>query len=255
MPKLFGVEASVAAKTMHGFDYTSIAVEKLGATEYTVVGIVTDKTSSVRDFKDNLEKMMSDSVGSCRSSARALNLLIRTTAFNSNGIEELHGFTLLNTIDPDAYIDTIHPGGYTNLYEATLDSIEATDEYVQGLFDAERICNANSIIFIITDGEDNDSPPDINPQAIKEAIAKVKRSEVMESIRTILIGINDTNPHFKQKLEEFRQEAALDEYLSMGDVTEKKLAKLAQFVSQSISSTSQALGTGQPSQPIDDFKF
>jgi len=253
MPKLMGVDASVAAKTMHGFDYTSITVDKLGASEYTVVGIVTDKTGSVDGFKDDLEKMIGASVGSCRESARALNLLVRTTAFNSNGIEELHGFTLLSTIDPDAYIGTIHPASATNLFDAALESIEATDEYVQSLFDAERICNANSIIFIITDGDDNSSRH--SPLEVKEAVEKVKRSEVMESIRTILIGVNDTDPYFKQRLEEFRQEAGLDEYLSMGDVTEKKLAKLAEFVSQSISSTSQALGTGQASQPIDNFKF
>lgn len=258
MPKLFGVDASEAAKTMHGFDYTSIAIEKLGATEYTVVGIVTDKTGSVNSFKTDLEKMIGASVGSCRNSARSMNLLVRTTAFNSNGIEEIHGFTLLNSIDPDSYVGCINPGGITNLFEATLESIEATDEYIQGLFDAERICNANSIIFVITDGDDNCSHEAAVPVCeldVKDAISKIRHSEAMESIRTILIGVNDQENYYQQKLEDFRQKAGLDEYLSMGEVTEKKLAKLAQFVSQSISSTSQALGTGQPSQPIDDFKF
>jgi hypothetical protein len=36
----------------------------------------------------------------------------------------------------------------------------------------------------------------------------------------------------------------------MGNVTPGKLAKLAQFVSKSISSQSQALGTGGASQPV-----
>lgn len=256
MPKLLGIDASEVAKTIgHGFDYTSIAVEKLGASEYTVVGIVTDKTLSVQPFKDGLERMMVAAVGSCKRSPRALNLLIRTTAFNSSGIEELHGFTLLNSIDPDAYIGTINPTGSTNLYSATLDAVEATDEYVQSLFDAERICNANCILFIITDGDDNSSPHYHYPQYIKEAIDKVKRSEVMESIRTIVIGVNDTDPHFKARLEEFKNEAYLDEYIPMGKVTEPKLAKLGEFISQSVSDHSDALGSGQPSQPIDNFKF
>ncbi len=258
MPKLFGIPADEAAKTMHGFDYTSINIEKVGASEYTIVGIVTDKTTSVRDFKDGLEKMIGASVDSCRSSARSMNLLIRVTAFNSGGVEEIHGFTLLNSIDPDSYTGCIHPGGITNLFEATLDSIEAINEYTEGLFSAERICNANCIIFIITDGDDNCSGGAAVPVCeadVKEAIAKVKRSEVMESIRTILIGVNDQDAHYQQALEGFRSKAGLDEYMSMGEVTEKKLAKLAQFMSQSVSSTSQALGTGQPSQPIDDFAF
>ena len=258
MPKFMNMSATEAAKTMHGFDYTSIAVEKLGASEFTVAHIVTDKTSSVDDFKTDLEKMIGTSVGSCRNSARSNNLLIRTTAFNSTGIEELHGFTLLNSIDPDSYIGTIHPGGITNLFEATLEAIEATDEYVEGLFRGEHIVLANSVIFIITDGDDNSSHlarVPVNEAMIAEAIAKVRRSEVMESMRTILIGVNDQEGYYRQKLTEFKDNAHLDEYLSMGEVTEAKLAKLAQFISQSISATDTSRGTGQPSQPIDDFAF
>lgn len=254
MPKLMNVDASVAAKTMHGFDYTSIAVEKLGATEYTFVHIVTDKTTSVGAFKVQLEKMIGASVGSCRNSARALNLLIRTTAFNSNGIDELHGFTLLNSIDPDSYVGTIHPGGITNLYTASLEAVEATDEYVQSLFDAQRICNANAIIFFITDGDDNASDQDqVCEDDVKTAINKIKRSEVLESIRTILIGVNDDE--YKHELETFKDNVGIDEYIPMGEVTESKLAKLAEFISQSVTDTDTSRGTGQPSQPIDNFKF
>lgn len=248
------VDASVAAKTLHGFDYTSISVDKLGATEYTVVGIVVDQTTSVSPFKDDLEKMLAASIGSCRESPRSLNLLVRSTVFNSNcGIEELHGFTLLSSINPDDFVGTIQPNGSTNLYDAGLDAVETLYEYVKKLYDDEVICNANGIVFIITDGDDNASR--INtPAMIKEAIDKIRRAEALESIRTILIGVNDTDTYFRDRLETLRQEASIDEYLSMGEVTEKKLAKLAQFVSQSISSTSQSLGTGQPSQPVD-FKF
>jgi hypothetical protein len=58
----------------------------------------------------------------------------------------------------------------------------------------------------------------------------------------------------KSYLENFRINAGLDEYISIGDATAGKLAKLAQFVSQSVSSQSQALGTGGASQPVS-FKF
>lgn len=252
MPKLLGVPADEAAKTMHGFDYTSISVDKLGASEYTVVCIVTDKTSSVDSFKDGLEKMIGACVESCQKSPRALNLLLRVTAFSDRGgVEELHGFTLLSTVDPANYEGTIHPNGLTNLFEATLEGIESIDEYVQRLFDDERICNANCIIFIITDGDDNASPDGIDEETVKEAIAKVKRSEVMESIRTILIGVNDADPYYQQKLGDFKEQAGLDEYESMGDVTPAKLAKCAQFMSQSISSTEVSRGTGQVSAPVD----
>ena len=50
-------------------------------------------------------------------------------------------------------------------------------------------------------------------------------------------------------------EAGLTQYVSIGKATPGKLAKFAQFVSQSISSTSAALGSGAASQPIASFKF
>lgn len=258
MPKLLGVDAGDVNNTLTGFGYTSISVDKLGATEYTVVSIVVDKTGSVEPFKDQLEDMLQVSIESCKSSPRALNLLVRSTAFNAHwggsDVEELHGFTLLNSLDPTQFRGTIQPDGSTPLYEATLEAIDTTHDYIKKLYDGEHICNANAIIFIITDGDDNASKI-TRPDDIAEAIKNIKREEAIESIKTILIGINDNDSHFKGKLEEFRKKAAIDEYVSVGEVTKGKLAKLAQFVSQSISSTSQALGTGQPSQPIDNFKF
>jgi len=51
-------------------------------------------------------------------------------------------------------------------------------------------------------------------------------------------------------LEQFKNEAGIDQFVSIGEATPAKLAKLADFISRSISSTSQALGTGNASQPL-----
>jgi len=257
--KILGFDADNVGQSLGGYGYTSISVSKLGASEYTVVSIVVDKTSSVAPFKDQLEEMVQVSLESCKSSPRALNLLARSTAFSAgwnsgSNIEELHGFTLLSSIDTAQFKGTIHPSGSTPLFEATDEAIDTTYSYVKGLYDNEHISNANAVIFIITDGEDNASRI-IRPSHIKEKIEKIRREECLESIQIILIGINDTDPSFKAELEKFRIEAAIDQYVSVGDVTKGKLAKLAQFVSQSISSSSQALGTGQASQPISNFTF
>ena len=257
MAKLMNVDASEVNKTLQGFGYTSISIDKLGATEYTIVGIAVDKTTSVEDFKDELEQMLEASINSCKKSPRAMNLLVRSAAFSAaygkvNNVEELHGFTLLSSLDASQFNGTIDPCGSTPLYEATHEMIESVHDYSNKLYDQkELICNA--IIFIITDGDDNASKY-TTPADIKKTISDIRREEKLESIRTILIGVNDIDSHFKQRLETFKNEAELDEYVSVGDVTQGKLAKLAQFVSQSVSSTSQALGTGAPSQPID-FKF
>lgn len=252
--KLMNVDAGDANQSLQGFDYTSIAIDKLGATEYTIVHIVVDKTGSVDPFKDKLEEMLIACINSCKKSPRALNLLIRTTAFNATpqeDIEELHGFTLLDTLKTDQFKGSIQPNGSTPLYAATNEALGAVLDYGTKLYDKEFLCN--SIVFVITDGDDNASRG-IYPSTVKETVSDIRKKEVLESIRIILIGINDQDKHFQGRLESFRKEAALDEYISVGDVTEGKLAKLAQFISQSVSSQSQALGSGGPSQPVD-YKF
>jgi hypothetical protein len=80
MPKLAGLSLTDVNKTLSGFGYTSMSVDKLGASEYTLVGIVVDKTGSVSPFKDQLEDMLALSLESCKKSPRALNLVARSTA-------------------------------------------------------------------------------------------------------------------------------------------------------------------------------
>jgi hypothetical protein len=258
MPKLLGLPAAQLNQSLQGFDYTSVAVEKLEATEYTVVSIVVDKTGSVEPFKKELENMLSMSLESCKKSARVLNLIARSTAFNAPSfsskpdIEEIHGFVPLNSIDTSKFTGTINPDGATPLYEASLEAVDTLYDYAKKLYDKQILSNA--IVFIITDGDDNASSPSSTPDAIKKTIEKIRREEVLESIRVILIGINDTDTHFKTRLDTFKKEANLDEYVSVGEATPGKLAKLAQFVSRSTSSTSQSLGSGGPSQPVS-FTF
>lgn len=257
MPKLMGISADQIGKTVTGVQYSNVSIEKIGAAECTIVHIVVDKTGSVAPFKTDLEKMLTTSLDACKKSPRVNNLVARTTAFNATfnriDIEEIHGFTPLSMIDPTKFAGTIDPEGGTPLYDATYEAIEATFDYGKKLYDKQILSNA--IIFIITDGDDNESRKcQNNPGMIKEAIDAHRKKEILESVRTILIGVNDTDPRMKQRLEFFKSEAALDEYVSVGDVTPGKLAKLAQFVSRSTSSQSQALGTGGASQPIS-FTF
>ena len=105
---------------------------------------------------------------------------------------------------------------------------------------------ANGIVFIITDGDDNSSQA--TPNMIKKQVKQAVKGEEIESLISILIGINVG--YCTQYLDEFKQQAELDQYIDAGNVTKGKLAKLADFVSQSVSSQSQALGSGGASQNI-----
>jgi uncharacterized protein YegL len=83
-------------------------------------------------------------------------------------------------------------------------------------------------------------------RTVKEAIARVRRNEAVESLVAILIGVNDTQ--CKTALNRFCTEAGFDHFISIGDATPAKLAKLGALISQSVSSQSQSIGSGGPSQ-------
>ena len=253
MPKLAGISVTDLNKTVHGFQYTSVTIDKLGATEYTLFEFIADESGSVSSFKSGLEKAIATSVEACKKSPRSNNLLHRTTAFSARGggiaqIREIHGFTLLPSVNPADYTNSLSPNGSTPLVDAALEGVDAIYDMAKKLFKQKFLCNG--IVIILTDGEENASDPNHSAADIKAMIDRIKQESVLESLRTILIGVNDSDPHMKRGLDDFRNSAGIDEYISMGDVSAGKLAKLAQFVSQSVSSQSQALGTGGASQPI-----
>lgn len=236
--------------TPNQFKFSAIEMDNLGATEYTIVNTLFDETGSVCDFKDELEKCMKLIHESCMKHPKSENLLLRTAVFSSNWggdqIRELHGFTLLDAIDTSVYV--VDPDGGTPLYDAALDCVETTHAYAKTLSDQEYFCN--SIFFVVTDGGENCSRI-ATMSKIRNSLQDMRKTEDLESVKAILIGVNDTEPSLKQLLESFKDEAGFDDYISLGDVTPSKLAKLAQWISQSISSTSQALGSGGASTNVN----
>jgi uncharacterized protein YegL len=225
------------------FQFSAVRPDSLGATEYTLVTVVVDTTGSVCDFADELLKMEQNIVEACRKSPRADNLMMRLVHFNEN-VNEQHGFKPLNAIAPSDY-DPINPSGMTALYDAAYSSIAATIQYAQTLVDQDF--DVNGAVYIITDGADNRSTT--SRKMIAEQIKKaIKDESGIESLITVLVGVNaqDCNMY----LELLKKEANLTQFVDVGDATPQRLAKLAAFVSKSISSQSQALGTGSPSAPL-----
>ncbi len=230
------------------FQFSAIRPEKLESTEYTLVTIVVDVTGSVSNFADDLLKCVKSIIEACTKSPRSENLMLRFITFNEN-VEEIHGFKPLIDIKPNDY-NPLNPFGMTALYDASFSGITATLMYAKNLIDQDF--DVNGCVYIITDGIDNKSK--ITPKHILEKINDAERNEEIESLTTILIGLNDPNSRWSgvvtSSLEYFKNEAGLSQFVDIGDATSEKLAKLANFVSQSISSQSQSLGTGSASQSL-----
>lgn len=227
------------------FVFSAVKPDDLGATEYTLVTIVMDKTGSVDPFADDLMKMLRTIVDACKKSPRAENLMIRLILFDTQ-IKEIHGFKTLAEIDPNDY-DPIRPSGMTALFDATYSAAGATLQYGNTL--AGQDFDVNAAMYIITDGMDNDST--MTPGEIAKKIQAARTGEEIESVVSILVGLHDPNLSWeadtRAALERFQKEAEIDQFVDVGEATPGKLAKLANFVSESISSQSQALGSGGPS--------
>lgn len=246
MPRLDG-SAEVETHNIGGnFSFTAARVADLGATEYTLVDIEVDMSGSVQRFLPELIGSVKTAIDACRRSPRSDNLLVRVAAFTTRydkGINEVHGYIPLDAIDPAAY-DSLQAYGGTPLYDACYIGVGAMNAYAKTLFDQDFL--VNGITFIITDGDDNGSTT--RPAMIREKISKAQSAEILESHVSVLIGINAAQ--YVNYLTDLQKAAGITQYIDAGDANKGNLAKLAAFVSQSISSTSQAIGTGGPSQKI-----
>jgi len=228
------------------YGFSAKRINELGATEYTLVVIACDVSGSVAGFRDGLEKCVKEIVQSCAHSPRADNLMLRLVAFDSR-LDEIHGFRPLTECDVDKYTDVLHIGGMTALFDAAKNGIDSVTQYGKSLTESDY--DVNAICFVLTDGDHNASP--LTASVVAKAKNDAITSEALESMLTILVGVNITDPQVARFLADFEKTGEFDQYVKLDDANKSTLAKLAEFVSQSISSQSEALGTGGPSQTID----
>jgi uncharacterized protein YegL len=243
MPVLNDISLEEISLPNSHYGYSATRIEDLGATEYTVVTIVSDVSGSTAPFTFDMEAAIARIVQACKYSPRADNLLLRLIAFDDQ-LTELHGFKLLENCNLVDYGGVLHPGGSTALFDAAENAIGSTVNYGQKLSAGDF--SANAILFVITDGMDNASK--LPASAVKNALTLAVTDESLESIVSILIGVNVQNHEVSRYLKQFQTDAGFTQYIQIDQADTEALARLAEFVSQSISAQSQALGTGGSSQ-------
>src|SRR5690606_30931669 len=119
-----------------------------------------------------------------------------------------------------------------------------SNAYAKTLTEQDYLVNA--IVIVVTDGDDNHSSTKMAD--LQRELTRGVKAEHLESIRTILVGVNAAQ--FRRELQAFQSDAGIDQYVDVADASPQRLAKLADFVSRSISAQSQSLGTGGPSQAL-----
>ena len=225
------------AGSNYGFSATRI--EDLGASEYTLGLIVVDVSGSVSSLRDEIEATVKEIVRSCRHNPRADNMMLRLVLFDDT-VTEVHGFKPLMGCDESDYTGVIQIGGMTALYDAAYNAIQSATHYGKALTDNDF--DVNAAVFVITDGMDNRSK--VSRAMVAQALSDAVTSEAIESVASVLIGINTADGNLNRYLAQLKSEAGFSQYLAIGNASAKQLAKLGGFVSRSISSQSQALGSG-----------
>lgn len=230
-----------------GFSFAGTKIDKLGATSYTLVTVAVDASGSMAPHVGDVADCLRTIRDACARDPRSENLLVRVVFFSSHvgeSIREVHGFIPLSAIDPASYKPKANGG--TPLLDAIYSSVGASLAYGQELYHKGQM-RVNSIVFVVTDGMENTSS--VGRGEVERLIKRTREAvseETLDSAMTILIGFG-SNDNVLRKL---ASDVGLDQYVAAGDATAARLAKLAQWISRSVSSTSRALGTGGPSQSI-----
>ena len=227
------------------FGFSAKRIEDLGASEYTLVAVAADVSGSVSPFAAEIEQCVKHVVRSCRHSPRADNLMLRLVTFDST-LTEVHGFKPLSECDLAGYDGCIRSGGTTALYDAAFSAVEAATRYGEAL--SAQDFGVNVIVFVITDGGDNASS--MTSASVADALHRAISGEAIESALSILVGVNVQDAATAAALRRFQAEAGFSRYIELGDARPETLARLAEFVSRSISAQSLSLGSGGASRVL-----
>jgi len=248
MPKL--TDSTTVSQMIGGTNYSfsGASINSLGASEYTLGVVVLDVSGSTAQMRPDMEKALQAIVAACRKNPRADNMMLRVVTFD-NKVVEIHGFKPLPDCSEADYAGCLgHGGGSTALYDGCYTSVQSVLQYGEQL--SKQDFDVNAAIFVITDGEEYPKGNSTaTPKMVKDALESGVREEKLESIVSVLVGLN-ANGALDRTLDAVKTACGFSQYVAISDATPQKLAQLGAFVSRSISSQSQALGTGGPSQSL-----
>lgn len=244
MPR-FTDSTALNSQTIGGTNYgfSATRIEDLGATEYTLGLVVIDVSGSTISDRPDMERALQEIVKACRHNPRADNMMLRVVLFDHT-VAEFHGFKPLPACNDADYAAGCLglSGGSTALYDAAYNAIKSATQYGREL--TAKDFDVNAVVFVITDGENNAGAA--TRKMVKEALEEGVKGECLESLNSILIGIGGDQNYFQA----LQTECGFTQFVALPGADAKTLARLGAFISKSISSTSQALGTGGPSQSL-----
>lgn len=247
MPKITDDMASQAIAGTN-YQFTGQRIDTLGSNEWTLGVVIMDVSGSTSRFRPEMERVLKAIYRACLKNPRADCMMLRVVKFDTQ-IDEVHGFKPLADCNESDYDGCLGlGGGLTALYDACFTGVQSALQYGKAL--TAKDYDANAAIFVVTDG--CEYPPNAStatPSMVKTALEDAVVSESLESITSVLIGLN-AGGSLDAQLAKVKDACGFMQYESVDNVDENSLARIAEFISRSFSSQSQMLGTGGPSQSL-----
>ena len=203
----------------NNFDPNEIQVEE------TINAVfVVDVSPSISTYAKDLNHAFNDFTQTMQKSHVAEQLMVSLITFNER-VEVVSGFQPIKQIPA---MDFKPKGGGTALYQATAQGLKIAIDYRQNL-EASGV-TAKTLVFIITDGEDNSST--IRAKHVKDKIEAILQQEQNAfSFTTILFGVGNA-----ASFEQAQKDMGIQHLAKVG-TSGAEIRKMINFISQSISNT------------------
>jgi len=226
------------------FSFSHANLQTLGGTEYTLVDIHIDVSSSMHPHKSITEEMLKKVVEWLKSDSnpRKNNLLLRVVFFSTD-INEFHGYVELKDINVSDYDGSVKIGGRTCLVDSIADAAESQAALGKTMVN-DHDYEVNGIQICLTDGGEYGSTLGYNDLTSK--IKVLKGEEDLESFVNVVLHTGQMG----DCIDKLKNANAVDEFINFNDFSDAAMGKVVGFVSSQISSQSQMLGTGGPSQVL-----
>lgn len=226
------------------FGYTGANVATLASFENTLTVGLFDESGSTTPFARQMELCIQEIIKGLRTSPRASNLMYAQYHFDTS-FREFHGFKPLIECNEADYDGCWGGGGKTTFYDSLDKVLRFILDYARQQAAQHYVCNG--ILYVLTDGCDFGST--LTQRDNKKTLAEILTAEELESLLTVMIGINP-DPGVQKALEATAKEIGFSAYIPVEKADEKTLAKISGFVVSQSVSQSQHLGSGGPSQVL-----
>ncbi len=209
------------------FNYPDFDPDKIETDETINAVFVVDTSVSIKPFVGDLNNAFNDFVQTMVKSHVAPKLFVSIVEFDEK-VRISSGFQPISAIPTMDFGKNL--GGATSLYDGVKTAVTRALDYRKNQENSG--VNCKTLIFVITDGDDNESS-DSDGRETKKLIADFKADERGAfTFTTIMFGVGNGSK-FK-----IAQDAMGIDHLGQVGTTGAELRKMIGFVSQSISSVS-----------------